>query len=51
MFKSKSEMITEGLRQSFRSTDCKMANRRCYGYDVAPGGKLIINKTESKIVR
>lgn len=50
MFKSKSEMITEGLRQSFRSTDCKMANRCCYGYDTTPGGKLIINEPEAKIV-
>lgn len=51
MFKSKSEMITEGLRKSFHSTDCKMANRRCYGYDMTPGGKLVINEAETKTVR
>jgi len=50
VFKSKSEMITEGLRKSFHSTDCKMANRRCYGYDMTLGGKLVINEAESKIV-
>lgn len=29
----KSDQITHRLRKSFQSTDCKMANRLCYGYD------------------
>ncbi len=39
----KSERITEGVRKTFQSTDCKMANRRCYGYDVSPNGDLTVN--------
>lgn len=51
MFKSKSEIISEGLRQSFRSTNCKMANRRCYGYDISPKGDLTVNQAEAEVVR
>ena len=29
----KSDRITEGVRNSFQSADCKMANRSCYGYN------------------
>ena len=47
----KSTQITEGIRQSFRSTDCKMENRICYGYTTAADGELVINDTEAKIVR
>lgn len=47
----KSNAITAGLLKSFQRTDCKMANRRCYGYDAALRGDLIINEPESKIVR
>lgn len=50
-FVNKSEQITEGLRNSFQTTDCKMANRVCYGYDVQPDGELAINETEAKVVR
>ncbi len=39
----KSNGITEGLRKSFQSTDCKMANRQCYGYDISPNGDLVVN--------
>ncbi len=51
MFKSKSEIISEGLRQSFRNTNCKMANRRCYGYDISPNGDLTVNQAEAEVVR
>lgn len=51
MYKTKSETITEGLRKSFQSTDCKMANRICYGYTTAADGELTINEVEAKIVR
>lgn len=44
-------MIIDGLSKSFRSPDCKMANRFCYGYDMTPGGKLVINEAKAKIVR
>lgn len=47
----KSTQITEGIRKSFQSTDCKMANRICYGYTIAADGELTINETEAKIVR
>ncbi len=48
---TKLEQITDGLRKSFRSADCKMANRTCYGYDTAEDGELTINETEATIVR
>lgn len=51
MFKSKSEMSAEGLHKSFHSVGRKMANRCCYGYGTAPGGKLVINESGAKIVR
>ncbi len=47
----KSNVITEGLRKTFQSTDCKMANRRCYGYDSLPNGDLAVNQTEAEVVR
>ena len=47
----KSNGITEGLRKSFQSTDCKMANRRCYGYDISPNGDLTVNQVEAEVVR
>ncbi|MEG1814247.1 MAG: hypothetical protein RR337_13270, partial [Clostridia bacterium] len=51
MYKTKSEIITEGLRKSFQSVGCKMANRICYGYDTTSNGELIINEAEAKVVR
>ena len=48
---SQSEKITDGLRRSFKSGDCKMANRVCYGYTVMNDGKLCINEAEAKTVR
>lgn len=50
MFNTKSELITEGLRKSFCNTDCKMANRICYGYTTAADGELTINEAEAKVV-
>lgn len=47
----KSERITEGVRQSFKNPDCKMANRSCYGYNLTPGGELVVNEAEAKVVR
>lgn len=48
---NQSERITEGVRKSFKSVDCKMANRNCYGYDTAFSGELIINEEEAKVIR
>ncbi len=47
----KSIQITKGLRKSFHSTDCKMANRTCYGYTTAADGEIVINEAEAKNVR
>ncbi len=47
----KSEQITTGLRKSFQTADCKMANRVCYGYDAQSDGELTVNETEAIIVR
>ncbi len=30
---NQSVRITEDVRKSFKSVDCKMTNRDCYGYD------------------
>lgn len=50
-YTDKSNVITEGLRKTFQSPDCKIANRRCYGYDVSPNGDLTVNQAEAKVVR
>ena len=47
----KSEAIRAGLRKGFLDGTSKMAQRRCYGYDVGPDGELIINLNEATIVR
>lgn len=39
---NKSAQITEGVRKSFKTTDCKMANHTCYGYDTMPNGDLMM---------
>lgn len=48
---TKSEQITEGLRKSFQTAGCKMANRVCYGYAVDADGELVIQETEAGVVR
>lgn len=48
---TKRERITEGLRKSFQSMDCKMANRPCYGYAVDADGELVINEAGANVVR
>lgn len=47
----KSESIKAGLRKGFQDGSSKMAQRRCYGYDVGPDGELVINLDEADIVR
>lgn len=50
MHTDKNTQIVEGIRKSFHSADCKMANRICYGYTTAADGELVINDAEAKIV-
>ena len=46
-----SKTIRAGLRKGFQDGTSKMAQRRCYGYDTGPDGKLITNPDEAAIVR
>ena len=46
----KSEAIKAGLRKGFQDGSSKMAKRRCYGYDVASDGTLVISPKEAKVV-
>ena len=46
----KSESIKAGLRKSFQDGGSKMARRRCYGYQTAPDGTLVIDPQEAEIV-
>lgn len=46
----KSEAIKASLRKGFQDGSSKMAKRRCYGYDVASDGTLVINSEEAKVV-
>ena len=47
----KSESIKASLRDSFRTGTSKLAQRRCYGYDVDANGKLAVNIDEAAVVR
>ncbi len=47
----KSKSIRGGLQKGFRDGTSKMAQRRCYGYDTGPDGKLVINPDEATVVR
>lgn len=46
----KSKAIKVSLRKGFQDGSSKMAKRRCYGYDVASNGMLVINHEEAKVV-
>lgn len=48
---NKSTQIAEGLRKSFQTTDCKLANHICYGYTTIADGELAINEAEVVIVK
>nr|WP_314460545.1 recombinase family protein [uncultured Clostridium sp.] len=45
----KSSKIKKALRQGFRDGFSKLADRKCYGYDRAIDGTLVINQEESEI--
>ena len=47
----RSESIRAGLRKGFQDGTSKMAQRRCYGYDIGPDGGLVINPDEATVVR
>ena len=46
----KSEAIKAGLRKGVQGGSSKMARRKCYGYEVAPDGKLTVNPDEAQVV-
>lgn len=46
-----SEDIKAGLRQSFQDGSSKLAQRKCYGYEVSAGGGLVVNEEEAAVVR
>lgn len=46
----KSERIKAGLRKSFQDGTSKMAQRKCYGYEVSADGIFTVNHREAKIV-
>ena len=46
-----SEEIKAGLRQGFQDGTSKLAQRKCYGYEVSADGELAINEKEAEVVR
>ena len=46
-----SEDIKAGLRQGFQDGTSKLAQRKCYGYDVSADGELVVNEEEAEVVR
>ena len=46
----KSESIPTGLRKGFQDGTSKMAQHKCYGYDVGTDGTLVVNPTETSVV-
>ena len=47
----KSESIRAGLRRGFQNGTSKMAQRKCYGYNIGADGELVINPDEAAVVR
>ncbi len=47
----KSESIRAGLRKGFQDGTSKMAQRKCYGYNIGANGELVINPDEAAVVR
>ena len=47
----KSESIRAGLRRGFQDGTSKMAQRKCYGYNIGANGELVINPDEAAVVR
>ena len=47
----KSKSIRAGLRKGFQDGTSKMAQRRCYGYDIGLNGQLTVNPDEAAVVR
>lgn len=43
----KSKAIKAGLRKGFQDGSSKMANRKCYGYEIGPDGELVVNPDEA----
>jgi len=47
----KSRSIRAGLQKGFQDGTSKMAQRKCYGYDIGENGELTINPDEAAVVR
>lgn len=47
----KSESIRAGLHRGFQDGSSKMAQRKCYGYNIGADGELVINPNEAAVVR
>lgn len=48
---NKSHKIKEALRQKFLDGTSKLADRKCYGYDRAANGLLLVNQKEAGVVK
>ena len=46
-----SEDIKAGIRHGFQDGTSKLAQRKCYGYEVSADGELVINEREAEVVR
>ena len=46
-----SEDIKAGLRKGFADGTSKLAQRKCYGYDVGSDSDLVVNDKEAEVVR
>lgn len=47
----KSKSIRAGLRRGFQDGTSKMAQRKCYGYNINSDDELVINSDEAVVVR
>ena len=47
----KSELIKNGIRESFENGTSKIADKACYGYSKASDGNLVIYEKEARVVR
>ena len=47
----KSRSIRASLQKGFQDGTSKLAQRKCYGYDIGPDGELTISHNEAAIVR
>ena len=46
----RSKAIKNGLRKGFQDGSSKMANRKCYGYEICSDGGLVVKPEEATVV-